>query len=106
MTLRQYVFRVSTAAAGVLLLTPANANAETQLITNCPTITETGGVILAQTATECAPQGDYQYNAAPTEPDFPYPWDDPFYGSALMIGGFAPRPMPAPAPAPMPAPGR
>lgn len=77
------------------LSAPGIAAADSQLITNCPHITETGGVILADTATECATQDNYQYNAAPTEPDFPYPWDDPFYGPALLIGGMARGPAPA-----------
>ena len=77
------------------LAAPGIAAAGSQVITNCPHITETGGVILADTATECATRDNYQYNAAPTEPDLPYPWDDPFYGPALLIGGMARGPVPA-----------
>lgn len=76
---------------------PGAAAADSQLITDCPHITETGGVIMADTATECATHDNYQYNAAPTSPDFPYPWDDPFYGAALMIGGMGRGPGPADA---------
>ena len=28
-----------------------------------------------------------QINAAAPEPDYPYPWDDEFYGPALIMGG-------------------
>lgn len=95
-SLRRNVFRVAGPVLCLLLASTGAAAADSQLITNCPKITETGGVILAQTATECATQDNFQYNATPQEPDFPYPWDDPFYGAALMIGGVGPRPMPGP----------
>lgn len=84
-----------TCWAVACLAAPSVASADSQLITNCPHITATGGVILADTATECATQDNYQYNAAPTEPDFIYPWDDPFYGPALLIAGMRRGPVPA-----------
>jgi hypothetical protein len=37
--------------------------------------------------TECATPGNVQLNATPPEPDYPYPWDDEFWGPALIIGG-------------------
>lgn len=82
-------------SVGLLLgVCPATAVADTQLITNCPQITETNGVILGNTATECATQDNYQYNATPDAanfPAYPYPWDDEFYGPALIMGGFGPH---------------
>ena len=63
---------VATAATGFALTAAAAAGADTQLITDCPQPTETNGVI----------------NAAPQITDYPYPWNDEFYGSALIIGGF------------------
>jgi hypothetical protein len=36
--------------------------------------------------TECATPGNVQINATPPEPTYAYPWDDEFYGSALLIG--------------------
>ena len=41
----------------------------------------------AAPTTECATPGNVQINAAPAEPTYPYPWDDEFYGPALIIGG-------------------
>ena len=38
--------------------------------------------------TECATPGNVQLDAtAPDVPAYPYPWDDEFYGPALIIGG-------------------
>ena len=40
--------------------------------------------------TECATPGNVQLNAtAPDVPAYAYPWDDEFYGPALIIGGGA-----------------
>jgi hypothetical protein len=34
-----------------------------------------------------AQPGDVQIGATPSEPTYLYPWDDEFYGPALIIGG-------------------
>lgn len=83
------VFRFVAAAAVItpLAIVPV-ASADTQLITNCPQPSESNGVILSDTVTDCAGTGNVQINASPEVPDYPYPWDDEFYGSALLIGGF------------------
>jgi hypothetical protein len=40
--------------------------------------------------TECSTPGNVQLDAtAPDVPAYPYPWDDEFYGPALIIGGGA-----------------
>ena len=36
--------------------------------------------------TVCQSPGNVQINAAAPEPDYPYPWDDEFYGPALIMG--------------------
>ena len=36
--------------------------------------------------TECATPGNVQIAATAPEPDYPYPWDDEFYGPALIMG--------------------
>jgi hypothetical protein len=89
-TLRTRITRVlvATAATAFAFGCPAVAVADTQLITTCPQPTETGGVIVADTVTECSTPGNIQLNASPEMPDYPYPWDDEFYGPALLIGGF------------------
>lgn len=85
---------VFSAAAVASALLPTVATADTQLITNCPQVTETGGVIMGDTVTECPNNGSYELNAAPQEPDFPYEWGEPFYGPGLIIGGGVPEPEP------------
>jgi hypothetical protein len=53
-----------------------------------PACTDTGGAeALGGSTTECATPGNVQINAAPAEPAYVYPWDDEFYGPALIIGG-------------------
>jgi hypothetical protein len=39
--------------------------------------------------TECGTPGNVQLNATPPvdQPDYPYPYDDEFYGPALIFGG-------------------
>lgn len=56
-----------------------------------PQCTTVGGDQDVGTATtECATPGNVQINAsAPDVPAYAYPWDDEFYGPALIIGGGA-----------------
>ena len=74
------------AAAGTvaaILIAPA-AVGDTTL----PSCTSVGGVTdMGAGTTECATPGNVQLNATPPEPDYVYPWDDEFYGSALIMGG-------------------
>jgi hypothetical protein len=66
-----------------ILIAPA-AVADTTL----PSCTSVGGVTdMGAGTTECATPGNVQLNATPPEPDYVYPWDDEFYGSALIMGG-------------------
>jgi hypothetical protein len=56
--------------------------------TTLPSCTSVGGVTdMGAGTTECATPGNVQLNATPPEPDYVYPWDDEFYGSALIMGG-------------------
>ncbi|MDT7796180.1 MAG: hypothetical protein QOD59_5621 [Mycobacterium sp.] len=74
---------IAAGAAGALLIAPA-AVADTTL----PTCTSVGGVTdMGAGTTECATPGNVQLNATPPEPDYVYPWDDEFYGPALIMGG-------------------
>jgi hypothetical protein len=53
-----------------------------------PTCTSVGGVTdMGAGTTECATPGNVQLNATPPVTDYPYPWDDEFWGPALLIGG-------------------
>jgi hypothetical protein len=53
-----------------------------------PTCTSVGGDETVGTATtECATPGNVEINATAPDPVYPYPWDDEFYGPALIMGG-------------------
>ena len=68
-------------------LTAPMAGAQTG--SGLPQCTDTGGAdALGGSTTECATPGNVQINATPAEPDYLYPWDDEFYGPALVMGGF------------------
>jgi hypothetical protein len=66
------------------LASAAAANPESNLPT-CTTTGESGQYTGTQT-TECTTPGNVQIDATAPEPDYPYPWDDEFYGAALIIG--------------------
>ena len=78
------------AAAGVaaaIFAAPA-AVAQTGDSSTLPSCTDTGGAeALGGSTTECTTPGNVQINATPAEPTYVYPWDDEFYGSALIMGG-------------------
>jgi hypothetical protein len=78
----------SAAIASSVLIAPV-ASADPDEVSNPPTCTTTGdgGGYTGTTTTECATPGNVQINAAAPEPVYPYPWDDEFYGPALIIGG-------------------
>jgi hypothetical protein len=77
------------AAAGVasaILAAPTAAADPTD--SNLPQCESVGGDQSVGTATtECATPGNVQINATAPEPVYPYPWDDEFYGPALIMGG-------------------
>ncbi len=55
-----------------------------------PQCTGTGGAeALGGSTTECATPGNVQINATPAQTQFLYPWDDEFYGPALLMGGYS-----------------
>lgn len=77
---------IATAAAAAALFGAPTAGAEPE--SNLPTCTTTGesGQYTGTQTTECATPGNVQINATAPQPVYPYPWDDEFYGSALIIG--------------------
>ncbi|OBA98610.1 hypothetical protein A5662_16035 [Mycobacteriaceae bacterium 1482268.1] len=79
------VVAVSGAAAALAAAPIAAADPDSTL----PQCTTVGGDQSVGTATtECETPGNVQLNAtAPDVPVYPYPWDDEFYGPALIIGG-------------------
>jgi hypothetical protein len=83
MMTRTLTASIALAGAGVAILLAPVAAADPQ---NCTTTGEGGQTTGTQT-TVCQSPGNFQLNAtAPTEPDYPYPWDDEFYGSAMILG--------------------
>jgi len=74
---------IAAASAAAAILTSPAAVADTTL----PDCTSVGGVTdMGAGTTECTTPGNVQINATPAEPTYAYPWDDEFYGSALIIG--------------------
>ncbi|MCW2592945.1 MAG: hypothetical protein JWQ86_5372 [Mycobacterium sp.] len=78
----------SAGAVTALLLAPLAAADPSDEVSNMPTCTTTGDgtTYTGTTTTECATPGNVQIAATAPEPDYPYPWDDEFYGSALIMG--------------------
>ena len=77
----------ATGAAAAILSAPA-AVAQPDDSSPLPSCTDTGGAeALGGSTTECATPGNVQIDATPAEPTYVYPWDDEFYGPALIIGG-------------------
>jgi hypothetical protein len=75
---------LAVAGAAAAMLAAPTAGAEQDL----PSCTSVGGDETVGTATtECATPGNVQINATAPDPVYPYPWDDEFYGPALIIGG-------------------
>lgn len=77
-------------AASALLIAPLASADPGDDTSNLPTCTTTGdgGTYTGTTTTECATPGNVQISAtAPSDPAYLYPWDDEFYGPALIIGG-------------------
>jgi hypothetical protein len=77
---------LATGAAAAILSAPA-ALADPDDSSTLPSCTDVGGpTAMGAGTTECATPGNVQLNATPPEPTYPYPWDDEFYGPALIIG--------------------
>jgi len=62
--------------------------ARAQTGSTLPQCTDTGGAVaVGGSTTECATPGNVSINATPAQTQFLYPWDDEFYGPALIMGG-------------------
>jgi hypothetical protein len=46
-----------------------------------------GAAVEGQTTTECSSPGNVEINSTPMEATDPYPYDDGFFGPALIFGG-------------------
>ncbi|SEH65007.1 hypothetical protein SAMN04489835_2460 [Mycolicibacterium rutilum] len=77
------------AAAGLTAALVVAPTAAAQGSPSVPQCVDTGGAqAIGGTTTQCATPGNVSINATPAEPTYLYPWDDEFYGPALIIGGF------------------
>jgi hypothetical protein len=79
MQMRYLVPLIASAGAfgAISLAAPASA------LPDCSTVD--GGTYTGTTTTECQTPGNVQINAAAPQPDYPYPWDDEFWGAPLII---------------------
>lgn len=86
MTLRYLLLLAAAGAAAAITTAPAAiAQPDNSTLPSC---VDTGGAAaLGGSTTECSTPGNVQINATPSEPTYVYPWDDEFYGPALIIGG-------------------
>ena len=79
---------MAAAGAAVAILSAPAAVADPGDSSTLPACTDVGGPsAMGAGTTDCATPGNVQLNATPPEPTYVYPWDDEFYGSALIIGG-------------------
>jgi hypothetical protein len=85
MSLRYFPLLAAAGTAAAFTAAPA-ARAQPDNST-LPSCVDTGGAAaLGGSTTECSTPGNVQINATPSEPTYVYPWDDEFYGPALIIG--------------------
>ncbi len=89
---RYFAALIVAAGAAAAILTAPAAVAQPGDSSTLPACTDTGGAeALGGSTTECTTPGNVQINATPAEPTYVYPWDDEFYGPALIIGRRRPR---------------
>ena len=85
---RYFTPLIAAAGAAAAILTAPAAVAQPGDSSALPACTDTGGAeALGGTTTECVTPGNVQINATPAEPTYVYPWEDEFYGSAIIGGG-------------------
>lgn len=85
-TLRHFIPLIAAVAIPAALAAAPVAVAQTN--PTLPTCVGTGGAMAeGGSDTECSTPGNVEINSTPAEPTYPYPWDDEFYGPALIIGG-------------------
>ncbi|BDX30422.1 hypothetical protein TUM20985_09690 [Mycobacterium antarcticum] len=89
MRMRYLLGVIASAGAAAAVVVAPVASADPTEISNQPVCTSVGGGGSTGTGiTQCQTPGNVQISAeAPDVPAYVYPWDDEFYGSALIIGG-------------------
>jgi hypothetical protein len=84
MTLRYLTPLIAAAGFASLAAAPI-VSAQTN--PTLPSCVGTGGAVAeGGSTTECATPGNVEINSTPSEPMDAYPWDDAFYGPALIFG--------------------
>jgi hypothetical protein len=88
MRMRYLIGFIASAGAGVAVLVAPTASADPNEVSNLPACTTAGEVGATGTSTtECQTPGNVQITAAaPDVPTYLYPWNDEFYGPALIMG--------------------
>ncbi|MEU0494784.1 hypothetical protein [Mycobacterium sp. NPDC006124] len=88
MRTRHLIGLIASAGALFAVGSAPAASADPSEISNEPACTSVGQVGETGTATtQCQTPGNVQISAeAPDVPTWTYPWDDEFYGPALVIG--------------------
>jgi hypothetical protein len=89
MRMRYLLGLIASAGAVAAAVAAPNASADPNEVSNLPACTTAGeGGATGTTTTECQTPGNVQIDAqAPDVPTYLYPWNDEFYGPALIIGG-------------------
>ncbi len=89
MRTRYLIGLIASAAAAAAVVVAPTASADPTEVSNLPACTTAGGGGTTGTGiTQCQTPGNVQITAtAPDVPTYLYPWDDEFYGPALIIGG-------------------
>jgi hypothetical protein len=85
----RYLFGViASAAAAALVVAPVAAADPNEVSNETPCTSVDGGNTTGTDLTTCQTPGNVQITAgAPDAPASLYPWDDDFWGPALIIGG-------------------
>lgn len=87
-TPRYLIPLMAAVGAAAAVLSAPSAVAQPDDSSTLPACTDVGGpTAMGAGTTECATPGNVQLDATPPEPTYVYPWDDEFYGPALIIGG-------------------
>jgi hypothetical protein len=74
----------SAGALAALALAPTASAEPNPTLPNCTSAESAPDV--GTSTTECQSPGNVQINATAPDPVYAYPWDDEYYGSALIIG--------------------
>jgi hypothetical protein len=84
-TKTRYLLPLAAAAGAAVALGLSPVATAEPATPNCETTP--GGTYTGTGITQCQSPGNVQINATAPAPVYPYPWDDEFFGPALIMGG-------------------